>query len=185
MNKFLDKYSLSRMTQKKQKIRIALFLLRQWLSQVWFSRMAASGTPGNFLKCKSSGLTPARPMKSEFGGAVSASCVLTDLPGDSDIIWGLLEYHLPTRNPGPDDLASKFYHRRKNNTSLRKTLWENRWENTSHHYFYFYSLMEDVGDSLYLPFDSCFEVTPGFFGMSHFDRQEVHSVQVATLNAFK
>lgn len=45
--------------------------------------------------------------------------------------------------------------------------------------------MEGAGDSFYLPFDSCFEVTPGFFGVSHSDRPEIHSVQVATLCAFK
>lgn len=45
--------------------------------------------------------------------------------------------------------------------------------------------MEGVGDSFYLPLGSCFEVTPGFFGVSHSNRPEIHSVQVATLRAFK
>ena len=41
--------------------------------QVWFSTMAGTGMPGDFLKCKSSSPTPGL-WNQNLGAAVSASC---------------------------------------------------------------------------------------------------------------
>lgn len=58
MNKFCDKHKLPRMTQEETENQNSPIPSKAMVIQVWLRSLIASATPGNFLKCKSSGSTP-------------------------------------------------------------------------------------------------------------------------------
>lgn len=58
MDEFCDKHKLPRMTQEETENQNSPIARKAMVIHVWFPSLTASATPGNFLKCKSSGPTP-------------------------------------------------------------------------------------------------------------------------------